>query len=107
MTGLTDDFAPSWVSPPGETILDMAEERGWAQTKLAQRLGFTEKHTNQLINGKVPLSLDTAQRLERVVGGTVEFWLTREANYQHHKVRLDAAMNDLKQKLDFVRADDD
>jgi len=91
MTELTADFAPDWVSPPGETILDMAEERGWAQTELAQRLGFTEKHTSQLINGKVPLSLDAAQRLERVVGGTVEFWLTREANYQNHKARIDAA----------------
>ena len=85
MTELSADFAPDWVSPPGESILDMAEERGWTQAELAQRLGYTEKHTSQLINGKVPLSLDAAQRLERVVGGTVEFWLAREANYQHHQ----------------------
>lgn len=91
MTELSADFAPDWVSPPGESILDMAEERGWTQAELAQRLGYTEKHTSQLINGKVPLSLDAAQRLERVVGGTVEFWLTREANYQNHKARIDAA----------------
>ena len=91
MTELSADFAPDWVSPPGESILDMAEERGWTQAELAQRLGFTEKHISQLINGKVPLSLDAAQRLERVIGGTVEFWLTREANYQHHQARLEAA----------------
>lgn len=91
MTELSAEFAPNWVSPPGETILDMAEERSWTQAELAQRLGFTEKHISQLINGKVPLSLEAAQRLERVVGGTVEFWLAREANYQNHKARLDAA----------------
>lgn len=91
MTELSADFAPDWVSPPGESILDIAEERGWTQAELSQRLGFTEKHISQLINGKVPLSLDAAQRLERVVGGTVEFWLAREANYQHHQARLDAA----------------
>ena len=91
MTELSADFAPDWVSPPGESILDMAEERGWTQAELARRLGYTDKHTSQLINGKVSLSLDAAQRLERVVGGTVEFWLAREANYQNHKARIDAA----------------
>ncbi|WP_018402833.1 helix-turn-helix domain-containing protein [Marinobacter gelidimuriae] len=91
MTELSAAFAPDWVSPPGESILDISEERGWTQAELAQRLGYTEKHVSQLINGKVLLSVDAALRLERVVGGTVDFWLTREANYQNHKARLEAA----------------
>lgn len=90
MTDLSAPFAPDWVSPPGETILDIAEERGWTQKDLAQRLGFTDKHVSQLINGKVPLSIETAQRLERVVGGSADFWLKREANYQAHRARLEA-----------------
>lgn len=84
-------FAPDWVLPPGESILDIAEERGWTQSELAQRLGYSEKHTSQLINGKVPLTVDAAQRLERVVGSTMDFWLGLEANYQKHKARLEAA----------------
>jgi HTH-type transcriptional regulator/antitoxin HigA len=91
MTELSAPFAPDWVSPPGDSILDLAEERGWTQAELAQRLGYTEKHVSQLINGKVPLSVDAAQRLERVFGSTLDFWLTLEANYQKHKARLDAA----------------
>ena len=91
MTELSAPFAPDWVSPPGETILDIAEERGWTQKDLAKRLGFTDKHVSLLINGKVPLSIEAAQCLERVVGGTTEFWLTREANYQSHRARLKAA----------------
>lgn len=90
MTELSAEFAPDWVSPPGESILDIAEERGWAQGDLARRLGFTEKHVSQLINGKAVLSVDAAQRLERVVGGTTDFWLAREANYRSHRARLDA-----------------
>ncbi len=84
-------FSPDWVSPPGDTICDAAEERGWTQAELALRLGYTEKHMSQLINGKVPLSMDAAMRLERVLGSTVDFWLAREAKYQHHKARLEAA----------------
>jgi len=91
---MTDDlnapFEPDWVSPPGETISDIAEERGWTQTELARRLGYSEKHISQLINGKVPLSLGVALDLERVLGSTADFWLAREANYQRHLARLEA-----------------
>ena len=91
MTELSAPFAPDWVLPPGESILDIAEERGWTQAELAQRLGYSEKHISQLINGKVPLTMDAAQRLERVLGSTMDFWLSLEANYQRHKARLEAA----------------
>lgn len=91
MTELSAPFAPDWVSPPGDTILDIAEERGWTQVELAQRLGYSEKHMSQLINGKVPITFDAAQRLERVVGSTINFWVALEANYQKHKARLEAA----------------
>lgn len=91
MTDLADPFAPDWVSPPGETLLDILEERDWTQDELAQRLGYTPKHVNQLIKGKVPLSEDAAIRLERVVGSTVGFWLAREAKYRERCARLAAA----------------
>lgn len=91
MTELSAPFAPDWVSPPGESILDITEERGWTQNDLARRLGFTEKHVSLLINGKATLSVDAAQRLERVVGGSADFWLAREANYQSHLARLETA----------------
>ncbi|MFS2113058.1 helix-turn-helix domain-containing protein [Herbaspirillum frisingense] len=84
-------FAPDWVLPPGESVLDLAEERGWTQAELAQRLGYTEKHVSQLIHGKVALTQDAAQRLERVLGGTMDFWLALEANFQKHLARLRAA----------------
>ncbi len=90
MTELDVPFSPDWSLPPGESILDVAEERGWTQAELAQRLGYSEKHVSQLINGRVPLTVDAAQRLERVFGSTMEFWLNLEANYQRHKARLEA-----------------
>jgi HTH-type transcriptional regulator / antitoxin HigA len=89
MTELHAPFTPDWVSPPGDTILDLIEERGWTQAELAKRLGYTEKHTSQLINGK-PLTVDAAFRLERVLSSNVEFWLAREANYRKHLARIDA-----------------
>lgn len=94
MTKLDSPFAPDWVSPPGDTILDIIEERGWPQTELATRLGYSTKHVNQLIKGKVPLTDDAAMRLERVLGSSVSFWLAREAKYRERCARLEAAQRD-------------
>lgn len=82
-------FVPDWASPPGETILDVSEERGWTQAELARQLGCTEEHVNRLVKGEVPLGADDALRLARALGGTAEFWLVREANFQRHKARLE------------------
>lgn len=90
MNDLAAPFAPDWVSPPGDTLLDIIEERDWTQAELAQRLGYTTKHVNQLIKGKVPLTEEAAIRLERVVGSTVGFWLAREAKYRERCARLAA-----------------
>jgi HTH-type transcriptional regulator / antitoxin HigA len=84
-------FNPDWVSPPGDTILELLEEREWSQQQLADRLGFSPKHVSQLINGKVSLTEDAAIRLHNVLGASVGFWLTREAQYRERMALLDSA----------------
>jgi len=93
MTSQVENFAPDWVSTPGDTILDLMEERDWNQVELANRLGFSTKHLNQLIKGKVSLTYETAQKLERVLGSTVSFWMNRESKYRQHVARLEAEKN--------------
>ncbi len=84
-------FAPDWVSPPGDTVLDLLEERSWTQAQLAERLGYSQKHVNQLIKGKVPLTEDAAIRLQNVLGAPVGFWLKREAQFRERAALMDAA----------------
>ena len=91
MTDQDAPFTPDWVSPPGDTILDLIEERGWTQADLAARLGFSHKHINQLIKGKVPLTEEAALRLGQVLGAGAGFWLAREARYRERVVRLESA----------------
>jgi len=93
MSSQVENFTPDWVSTPGDTILDLMEERDWNQVELANRLGFSTKHLNQLIKGKVTLTYDTAQKLERVLGSTVSFWMNRESKYRQHAARLEAEQN--------------
>ncbi|MFA6915395.1 MAG: ImmA/IrrE family metallo-endopeptidase [Parachlamydiales bacterium] len=77
-----NSFKPDWIVPPGATIADVLEEKGWSQAEFAQRMEYTTKHVNLLIQGKASITEDAAIRLERVLGSTVNFWLNREALYR-------------------------
>lgn len=101
MTNEIEAFQPDWVSPPGETILDLLEERDWTQKDLAARLGYTEKHVSQLVTGKAPVTEDTALRLERVLGSSAGFWLSREARYRERIARI-AYQKKLQQWTDWL-----
>jgi HTH-type transcriptional regulator / antitoxin HigA len=83
-------FAPDWASPPGDTILDLIEEREWTQVQLAGRLGTSTKYVNQLIKGSVALTENRAMGLSNVLGASVEFWLKREAQYKARLALLEA-----------------
>lgn len=91
MTENLQTFCPDWISPPGDTIADIIEEREWTQTDLAKRLGYTTQHISLLINGKAPITEQTALKLETVLGSSARFWLTREAQYRAKLVPQDAA----------------
>lgn len=86
-------FTPGWTSPPGNTIADLIEEREWSQVDLAKRLGFTTKHVSLLINGKAPITEETALKLESVLGGSASFWLSREAQYRAKVAEQEAHIN--------------
>ena len=79
---VTMSFGPDWVSPPGDTIADLLEERCWTQAEFAIRLGTSRKFVNQLLSGEASINEATALKLERVLGSTIRFWLNREAEYR-------------------------
>ena len=82
MTETLRQFTPDWISPSGDTIEDLLEERDWTQAQLAEQMGYTIQHVSQLINGNAPITEETALTLARVLGSTAEFWITREAQYR-------------------------
>ena len=84
------DFAPDWIATPGDTIADLLEERGWTQADFATRTGFTRKHVHLLLQGKAPISEDTALRLERVLGSSARFWMNLETQYREQLLRREA-----------------
>jgi HTH-type transcriptional regulator/antitoxin HigA len=80
-------YEPDFASPPGDTILELLEERGMTQSELAQRMGRPVKTINEIIHGKAMLMPETALQLEKVLGTPARLWLALEHNYREHLAR--------------------
>ncbi len=82
-------YIPDFVSPPGETLQEILEEKGMSQAELAERTGRPKKTINEIIKGKAAITPETAIQFERVLGTPASFWNTREQNYREWLARLD------------------
>ncbi len=82
MKVIENRYVPDIVSPPGETLEELLEERRISQAELAERTGLTPKTINEIIKGKAPITPDTALLLERVLGTPARFWNNRERLYR-------------------------
>lgn len=80
-------YQPNKISAPGETLLDLLEEREMSQAELAKRTGRPLKTINEIVKGKAAITSETAIQLERALGTPAEFWNQREANYRAYLAR--------------------
>jgi HTH-type transcriptional regulator / antitoxin HigA len=80
-------YNPDQVSSPGDTLLEVLEERGMTQTELAERTGRPNKTINEIIKGKAAITSETALQLERVFGIPASFWNNRERRYREFLAR--------------------
>lgn len=66
---------------PGEHLADVLDAQGITQTDLSTRTNLTRKLINDIINGRSPISPETAYQLEPVLGIPNTFWLNLQSNY--------------------------
>ena len=66
---------------PGYYIKEYIDELGLTQEDFANRLGTTPKNMSYLIRGEQSLSLDIANKLSKVMGTSVKFWLNLQNEY--------------------------
>jgi len=91
MTETLPVYAPVEVSPPGDTLRDLMEERAMTQAELSRRLGRPAQAVNEIIAGKKVITEDTALELERVLQVPAHLWLAREARFREYLARKRAA----------------
>lgn len=83
-----NQYVPDYVSPPGETLLEILETIGMTQAELAQRTGRPKKTINEIIQGKAAMTPETALQFELALGVPARFWNSREQLYRESLARL-------------------
>lgn len=75
------------ASAPGDTLKETLEAIGMSQSDLCRRTGLTAKTISGIINGREPLSQQTALQLETVLGVPASLWNNLERQYQEYRAR--------------------
>ncbi|WP_317327082.1 HigA family addiction module antitoxin [Turicibacter sanguinis] len=96
---VSNNFLAAIAIPPGETIHEYMDYLGMNQQELAVRLEVSVKHLNNILNGKSPITYETALKLETVIGPSAEFWMNLESQYQLNKARLEKEAEMLDDKI--------
>jgi plasmid maintenance system antidote protein VapI len=91
---LQNQYAPDYVTPPGETIEEILVSIGMSKAELSDRIGKTPKHVGDIIKYGAPITSQTAMDLDKVLGTPASFWNNRERRY-----RESIARNEEKERL--------
>lgn len=82
------EFLPMWVSPPGDTILDILKEKNISVWEFAEQMNFDKEFAVDFLKGEKLLDKKIASKLEKVLGSSKKFWLKREEQYREDLIRL-------------------
>ncbi len=85
-----NEFSPDYVVYPGEILEETLEVRGMKKSAFAKRCGMSDKTISQIINGKAPVTPETAIQFERVLGVSASLWNNLESNFRLYNARAEA-----------------
>jgi Zn-dependent peptidase ImmA (M78 family)/plasmid maintenance system antidote protein VapI len=78
-----------WFSKPGDSVRAIMHRRCVSATDLAERLEGGIHSLRGLLDGSIAVDQRNAKTLAATLGGTPDFWLKRQANYE---IALDRAV---------------
>jgi addiction module HigA family antidote len=77
---------------PGEILLEeFLKPMGISQYRLAKDIGIPAMRISKIIHGERGISADTALRLARYFGMSVEFWTGIQTHYEIEQAKMELA----------------
>ncbi|MEZ0317184.1 MAG: HigA family addiction module antitoxin [Methylophilaceae bacterium] len=74
---------------PGEILLEeFLKPMNISQNKLANAIGVPPRRINEIVLGKRTITADTALRLAKAFGNSVQFWMGLQDEYEVREARL-------------------
>ena len=81
-------FRPNWASSPGDTIMDILNERQIPKTEFEELTNLSTSDADDLLNGRATITISLARRITTVLGASVSFWMSRDFQYRQDAKRL-------------------
>ncbi|MPV36294.1 HigA family addiction module antitoxin [Georgenia subflava] len=78
----------NYAVPPGAFLEEWLDDEAMTQGEAAARLGCSRKQINEIVNGRAPVTADTASRLARLTSVPTDAWLRYEALYRADLARI-------------------
>ncbi len=78
---------------PGEVLKDELEEIELKQSVLARHIGVLPKTINEICRGKRGISAEMAVKLSKALGGSPQFWLNLQNNWELSKLNYSNLKN--------------
>ena len=66
---------------PGEHLIEILEELGISQYRLAKAINVSPRRVNEIAQGKRSVTADSALRIGKALGMSPEFWLNLQSMY--------------------------
>ncbi len=66
---------------PGEHLIEILEELGISQYRLAKAINVSPRRVNEIAHGKRSVTADSALRIGKALGMSPEFWLNLQSMY--------------------------
>lgn len=82
---------------PGEILKhEFLEEMGISAGRLARHINVPRTRIERLVKEETAMTVDTAQRLSKAFGTTVEFWMNLQLNYDLTSAQPDPDVGEIK-----------
>ena len=83
---------------PGEILMEeFLKPMNLSQNKLANAIGVAPRRINEIVLGKRAITADTALRLSKAFGNSVQFWMGLQDEYEIREAKIS-----IKEQLDKV-----
>ena len=90
---------------PGEILLeDFMKPLGLTQYRLAKEMNVYPRKVNEIVQGKRPITADTALRLARLFGTSPEVWVNLQAHYDLEVAKDDPGERVEREVVPYKRA---
>ncbi len=85
---------------PGMFLAEIMDEINISQAELARKIGVSRMNISHIVNGKRPITVETACLIGKVFGQTPQYWLNLQTDYDLKT--LDANLLDRIKKINPV-----